>query len=167
VSVLSITIYGCQNQPVKSIPPRQTKAYSYFEISFLGGWTGSMCFRADSTDIYFFPLMYPRQLEDSIKYGILPDSMQQLISKTIRLLKDSSVKSSGRNLCDDCSAVQLLAVTGKDSIKLFQMGDIFPPVLNLVNQLESLQSQGHHQQLRAFIRLSTAADLVPPPPPVK
>jgi hypothetical protein len=157
--------YSCSNNRVMPDMPPSQKQFSYFEMSYRGGWLGGFSFCLDSNRQFFSPALYPIHSNDSIKYGTLPDTLQQKIDALIVLLEKDTTLHSRYNPCDDCSSVAIKVATLKDTIRLFQTGDISAPVWAIINQLDSFLLQPHRKYCFSFLYLETAEKVAPPSPP--
>lgn len=139
-------------------------SFTYFEISYRGGWIGGFSFHVDSNKVFIAPSIWG-QLVDSVGYGLLPDSICSLIDTGLfRIRNDKSIMST-KNGCDDCDLVAIRAVAGKDSIKLFQAGHISEPVYKLIDTLNQFLKEKKYNYYNIFTALETARDIAPPLPP--
>jgi hypothetical protein len=129
--------------------------YTTFEIGFLNSQHKGLSFWTDSNKIYFSPQA------DKVKYGLLEDSIIQLINKVVlEITSDTSIKSK-ENPCDRCSLLSLKTVVGVDTISIFQKGDIDQVFLPLIRTLEKFIDNANHSTFIGTIFLKTT----PPPPP--
>jgi hypothetical protein len=162
---LMMILYGCKEQKTEKKETHQKTQFSSFEISYRGGWFGGLSFRVDSNMIFFSPPVYPQGGEDSVKYGIVPDSIIQSINMVIaKIQNDTSIKS-GVNRCHDCPVMSLQSVIHTDTIQVFQSEEISKPIIDLLNQLEIFIDSSAHKSLNALLILETAKRISSPPPP--
>jgi hypothetical protein len=130
-----VIMYGCKERNTGNKETHLKTQFSSFEISYRGGWFGGLSFRVDSNLIFFSPPLYPHGAEDSVKYGIVPDSIIQSIKIVIaKIQNDTSIKS-GTNGCHDCPVMSLRSVIHTDTIQVIQSGEISKPIIDLLNQL--------------------------------
>src|SRR6266496_4874180 len=104
----------------KKIGNKPSINFTRFQVGYSNGWTKSFAFKVDSNGI-FFAL---KRNDKSIKYGLVPDSILQLIEATLLKTISSKTASSTNNICQDCSTIILEAIDGKDSIFVHQNGNI-------------------------------------------
>ena len=137
--------------------------FDSFEIGYANGWTKGFSFRADSNGIFFSP-----NGNDSLRYGILPDSIIQLIDKTLsKVVKDTSIKSKDRN-CVDCSDLAMLSIIKGDTIFIRQAGDIDSVFWPVIKTLETFIDSGNYAKIKGNLFLeSQKVAFAPPPPPPK
>src|SRR3954466_11173139 len=95
---LLITILNCSCSEKKAIINR-TKAFESFEISYKDGWTRSFSLFTDSSKVYFSP-----QKWDSTFYGILPDSIFEVLNTTALKIVSNKLKPQKTN-CFDCPVI--------------------------------------------------------------
>jgi hypothetical protein len=139
-------------------------SFTSFEMSFRGGWVGGFSFRVDSNKVFIAPSIWA-QLLDSVGYGLLPDSICNLIDTGLFKIRNDKSIASTKNLCDDCDQVSIRAVDGNDSIKLFQMGKISEPVYKLIDGLHQFLKAKKYNYYNMFTSLETAREIAPPLPP--
>jgi hypothetical protein len=145
----------------KKIATRLSINFTRFQLGYSNGWTKSVAFRVDSNRI-FFAL---KRNDKSIKYGLVPDSILQLIEATLSKTISRKIVSSTNNICEDCSTIILEAIEGRDSILIQQNGNIdriFWPIITalqpfIASELHSTFDPNLLQQLQAMFS--------PPPPP--
>jgi hypothetical protein len=118
----NIAFCGCKNKhDTSSSPKHASKSFISFEITYSNGWTPGFTTLIDSNNIYFSPIN-----SDSVHYGLLPDSIFQLVdSAALNIQNDTTIKSGELN-CNDCTIVAIKVETGFDTIKYFKAGSIHP-----------------------------------------
>ena len=114
----------------------------------------------DSNGIYFVP-----QAIDSIRYGVLPDSILNHVDIVLKKIKSDSAIKSNYDYCYDCPQVSILASSAGDSIKLFQAGEISKPVRDLISKLEFFLEQTKGSYIKGLIEMRTTGEVAPPAPP--
>ncbi len=157
LAVSLLMIYGCVNNQKQAVEPKVRKAsFDYFELSYFNGSGVSLSFRVDSNRIFFLPTHW-----DSLKYGILPDSIFYSIDTTVYLLQNNTITKSINKFCHDCPSLALNVKTGQDTIKVFQDGRIDKRLWKVVKQLEFFADSVGHNYTSAFMRLETMEKLIP------
>jgi hypothetical protein len=156
---------ACSNRQVLPGGKAAEKQFSYFEMSYRGGWIGGFSFCLDSNRQFFSPSLYLIHPGDSIKYGVLPDTLQQKIDTLVALLEKDTALHSRYHPCDDCSSVAIKVATPGDTIRVFQTGEISAPLLAVILELDSFLLRPHQKHAPAPMYLETAEKVAPPPPP--
>jgi hypothetical protein len=99
--------------------PNYPKNFISLEISYTDGWTKAISFLVDSNGVFFSPAT-----SDSIKYGILPDSVFEVINTSLaKVINDSAVTSKDDG-CVDCSVLAMKMITKIDTLNIHQVGEI-------------------------------------------
>jgi hypothetical protein len=140
---------------------RSRARYKRFEISYASGWTKDFSFWTDSTKVFLSPFGI-----DSMKYGILTDSIIRLIDTTLpELFSDTTIKSENRR-CSDCSVVDLYGITGKDTISIYQAGAISGHLWPIIQTIRYLIDSIQHEKVHSILFLRTQEAISPPLPPI-
>jgi hypothetical protein len=165
-SSLLLTLSCCQSHDSNNLKLSNKENFSYFEISYKGGWSGGLSFFTDTNGIFFFPPIYPQVSGDKIKYGILPDSISQTIGTTIPIIKKLHSLNPDSLYCYDCDQVSIKLIKNNDTTKLYQAGAIDSTVWNLIERLEVFRKNEKSSLLNAlYFYLETAKDVSSPMPP--
>jgi hypothetical protein len=160
-AVFILSVAACTSSQKKTSNQTDEKKFSYFEISYRGGWFGGLSFFTDNNKIYFFTQISPQNITDKIKYGILPDSITKSIDSTLWLLKKEKLNSIS---CNDCPSVSIKTITGSDTTNSFQTGEINVNIRKLITQLEVFRDSSAHSSFNSLMILETARQIAPPPP---
>ncbi len=152
---------SCSEKKVERIPKYN---FTSFEISSFDGATKLFSFSVDTSKIFI-----ARTKGDSLKFGILPDSIFQVINrKAAQLFQDKSVKSN-QNDCYNCPIVSVLSVYKSDTVRILQKGIrndklFFPIIESLEKYLDSnkIYRAIKYDGMECF---ETMTKLIPPPPP--
>jgi hypothetical protein len=132
-----------------------------FEIGYTNGGRDNFSFWTDSNYIFFSP-----QKSDSIKYGILPDSILRIIDTAlIKMISDPRIKSKDDG-CQDCSIVALRAITGTDTISIRQVGNIDIRLGPVISTLQNFIDSNSHPTMHAIVFLETQKAVSYPVPPL-
>ena len=111
-----ILLTGCTKHEFVVKKQIKTRHFDYFELSYHGGWLGKLQFCVDSNHIYFSGNPGADFL-DTIKYGILPDSIVKYIDTIVeKITKDTTIKSN-HTYCHDCDNISIIIVRGQDTTK--------------------------------------------------
>lgn len=157
---------SCSNET-----PKQKEIFNFttYELSFSDGWSTRFSFSIDTSKVYLASYKF-----DTLKYGILPDSIFKIINKNaFQLFNDTTIKNKNKK-CYDCSEISVLAILKGDTVGVVQKGDVsdtvfFPVVYSIYNYLETSKSSWKwypfpHSQLL----FETSKSIMPPlPPPVQ
>jgi hypothetical protein len=139
----------------------------YFELSYLGGWQGSLSFCVDSNRIFFFPRLLQSIEGNTTKYGLLPDSVYNHINSVISHLKLIHSQDPDSLYCYDCSEVSIKTINGTDTMRLFLAGDIDSVTWDLIRRLEKYEKDSKSKELTtAYFFLETQRDLIKMPPKI-
>lgn len=158
------TILFCSCSDNKAI--RKTPIYNFttYELSFFDGWSKRFSFSIDTSKVYLTAYK-----GDTLRYGILPDSVFEIINKNAFLLFNDKPTTNKNKECNDCSEISILATFKNDTVRLLQKGDIsdrvfFPVVEAINNYLETSRSSW---KLNPFPQLlfETIDSILPPVPP--
>jgi hypothetical protein len=140
---------------------KNTMKFKSFEIGYTNGWTHEFSFWMDSNKIFLSPQKF-----DTIKYGILPDSISRLIDTTLlKIISDTTVKSKDDG-CEDCAIIALQAIIGTDTISIHQIGDIDKRLWPVIRTLQYFVDSNNHPTMHAILFLETQKAVFPPPPPL-
>jgi hypothetical protein len=164
--LLTVFIISCSNKPSK---PKETFNFTTYELSFFDGWSNRFSFSIDTSKVYLAAYK-----ADTLRYGILPDSVFEIIKKNAFLLFNDSSIANKNSECLDCSEISILTTLNDDTVRLFQKGDVsdrvfFPVAEAINNYLETSRSSWKlypfpHSQLL----FETSKSISPPlPPPVQ
>lgn len=157
VLCLIILVYSCFN---KKEPLKNLKKFRSFEIGYSNGWTRGFSVWVDSNKIFFSP-----QTIDTVKYGVLPDSIFQLIKTTfLKITGDTTIKSKDRG-CVDCSILGIQTVIGNDTITIRQVGDINNLFWPVIKTLQTFVDSSSLSKLHATLFLESQKIAFPPPMP--
>ena len=161
--LLTVLVISCSNKPPKQ---KQIFNFTTYELSFFDGWSTRFSFSIDTSKVYLASYKF-----DTLKYGILPDSLFQIINKNAFLLfNDTTIRNKNKR-CYDCSEISVLITLKGDTIGVVQKGDVsdtvfFPVVYAIYNYLETSRSSWKlypfsHSQLL----FETSKSILPPLPP--
>ena len=157
--ILTILICNCSDK-VQSA--KVLTDFQYFEISFSDGWAKRFSFTVDSNKIYFSP-----QQSYITYYGILPDTIYQIINTTVlRVRSDSTIKSKDKG-CVDCPVIAVKIVSKNDTIRISQAGDLSNIFFSLLKSLETFINSGRHQSIQSVLLLETKSIVTPQPPKIE
>ncbi|MBL7748219.1 MAG: hypothetical protein JNM19_12360 [Chitinophagaceae bacterium] len=163
--LIATFLYSCKQESNSTIQPDK-KGFSWFELSYKGGWTGQLSFCVDSNRIFFFPSLTKQIDGETVKYGLLPDSIFKKVDTLTWELKSIPSLNPDSNYCDDCAEVSIMAITGIDTIRVFMEGNINDRTRRLIEQLEAYKkSSTLHQLAVAYFYLATMKDVLSPLPP--
>jgi hypothetical protein len=166
-AMLTCLSFGCTGKQAEVKMPVPKKSFGYFEISYHGGWQGGFSFTADSNKNFTSPGLFVPIGLDTIKYGILPDSIFYSLNKFAQFIqKDTAIRST-YNYCDDCSSVAIKTIVEKDTFRIFQVDEISKPVWQLIEKLDAFINHTKHTYKLAALHLETAKQVASPPPPPK
>ena len=133
-------------------------------MSFFDGWSKRFSFSLDTSKVYLAAYK-----ADTLRYGILPDSVFEVINKNALVLFTDKTITNKNKECNDCSEISILATFKNDTVRLLQKGDIsdrvfFPVVEAINNYLETSRS---NWKLNRFPQLlfETIDSILPPLPP--
>lgn len=144
---LTLFIYACSN---KNETAKTSIRFTSFEIGYTNGWTRGISFWVDSNKIFFAPQEF-----DSVKYGLLPDSIIQLIDTTLlKIISDTAIKSKDDG-CVDCSIVALHAVIDDDTISIHQIGGIDKVFLPVIKTLQYFIDSTSHSTIHSVLFLES------------
>ena len=161
----TIYIFSCStNKPKKKI---QTYNFTTYELSFYDGWCNRFSFSVDTSKVYLAAYK-----ADTLRYGLLPDSVFEIINKNAFLLFSDKTITNKNKECWDCSEISILATLKNDTVRLLQKGDVsdrvfFPLVDAIYKYLETSRSSW---KLNPFpqILFETIKPILPPlPAPVR
>ncbi len=163
--LIATFLYSCKQENSSNTPPDK-KGFSWFELSYKGGWMGELSFCVDSNRIFFFPSLIKQTDGETVKYGLLPDSIFKKVDTLTRQLKSIRSLNPDSNYCDDCAEVSIMAITRTDTTRVFMAGDINDRTGKLIEQLEAYKkSSTLHQLAVTYFYLATMKDVLPPIPP--
>ncbi len=89
---------SCSNET-----PKQKEIFNFttYELSFSDGWSTRFSFSIDTSKVYLASYKF-----DTLKYGILPDSIFKIINKNaFQLFNDTTIKNKNKK-CYDCSEIR-------------------------------------------------------------
>ena len=111
--LLVIFISSCSNH--RSLKNVDTPfKFTTYEVSFTNGWSDRFSFSVDTSKVFLAAYRF-----DTLRYGILPDSIFEIINKNaFTLLNDKSITNTNQE-CYDCSSISVLV--SQDSIFLPNM----------------------------------------------
>jgi hypothetical protein len=152
---LILFIYACSN---KNETAKTSIRFTSFEIGYTNGWTRGISFWVDSNKIFLAP-----QMLDTVKYGLLPDSIIQLIDTTLfKIIADTTIKSKDGG-CVDCSIIGIHAVIGDDTISIHQVGNIDKVFLPLIKTLQYFLDSTNHSTIHSVLFLESQKIAFAPP----
>ena len=132
-----------------------SQSFIRFEMTYSNGWTPGFTTLIDSNRIYFSPIN-----SDSVHYGLLPDSIFQLVdSAALNIQSDTTIKSGQLN-CDDCTIVAIKVETGKDTIRYFKAGSIHPKLGKAVAMLAAFNQSLFANKIPSKLQFDTRLDAV-------
>jgi hypothetical protein len=146
ISLLLLVLYSCTpKEEVREVRPVN---FESLNIDFTNGWAEGFIFRLDSVGIYF---SRPFSLETAY-YGLLPDSIFDEVNENIlKILNDSTVKSSREGTCADCPALLLEFISDGKTHSIRQEGQYIDSLVwSVVEPLWEFSDSGKHQQLNLF-----------------
>ena len=151
---LAFFISGCTNNNDKA---RTSIKFTSFEIGYTNGWTRGISFWVDSNRIFFAP-----QESDKVKYGLLPDSLNQLINETLtNIFLDTTIKSKDDG-CVDCEDLGIRAVVGSDTLYIRQVGKLDKIFLPFLKKLEYFIESSNHSTIHSVLFLESQKIAFPP-----
>ena len=158
IIALALFLSNCTHKKESS---KNITGFRSFEIGYTNGWTDNFSFWTGSNYIFFSP-----QKSDSIKYGILPDSILRIIDTAlIKMISDPAIKSKDDE-CQDCPIVALRALTGTDTISIRQVGHIDTRLWPVISTLQNFIDSNSHPTMHAIVFLETQKAVSYPVPPV-
>lgn len=159
VLVMMTVICGCSDRTTNQ---NGNANFKTFEISYTNGATTSFTFSVDTNKIYFLT-----GRADTTYYGLLPEEIVNLIDTTaLQITHNTNIKSNDLD-CYDCSMVATKIVTGKDTIRINQAGQIDSLFFPVIETLQNFISNGHHQKIQAILLLETESVIIPSPNSIK
>ena len=163
--LLTVFAISCSDRPSK---PKETFNFTTYELSFFDGWSRRFSISIDTSKVYLATYK-----ADTLKYGILPDSVFDIINKNALLLfNDSTIRNKNRE-CFDCSEISILATLKGDSVRLLQKGDVSERFFFIVEVINNyLETSRSSWKLYPFpysqLLFETSKSILPPlPPPVQ
>jgi hypothetical protein len=107
--------------------------FTSYEVSYHGELGTRFSFSVDTSKVF---LAVTRA--DTLRYGILPDSVFEIINNNaFRLFNDKSIKNED-NGCDDCPEVSILVTFKNDTVRLVQQrivsDSILYPVIRAIDK---------------------------------
>jgi hypothetical protein len=156
--LLTIAFYSCSD---KSPATKHTPTFKSFEISYTNGWTRGFSFIVDTNKIFFSPQRF-----DTTYYGILPDSICDMLDTTLlKIRSNQNIKSKDEG-CVDCSVLGIKIISSGDTTRINQTGDLDNIFYPIIKSLQRFIDNNKHQTIQAVIRLDTKSVVTPPPPKV-
>jgi hypothetical protein len=148
--------FSCKNkQNTFSSSKHPDKSFISFEITYSNGWTPGFTTLIDSNKIYFSPIN-----SDSLHYGVLPDSIFQLVDSAAFIIQNDTTIKSGELNCDDCTIVAIKVETGRDTIKYFKAGSIHPKLGKAVAILAAFNRSLFGRIIPSKLQFETRLDAV-------
>src|SRR5690242_14830862 len=164
--LLTVPAISCSN---KSPKPDETFNFTTYEVSFSDGWSTRFSFSIDTSKVYLASYKF-----DTLRYGILPDSVFKIINKNAFLLFNDTTITNKNKECYDCSKISVLATLKGDSVSVVQKGYVsdtifFPVVYAIYNYLEMSRSSWKWYPFpHSPLLFETSKSIMPPlPPPVQ
>jgi hypothetical protein len=164
---LLATIFLCScsaKKPIKKIEPYN---FTTYELSFFDGWSTRFSISIDTSKVYLAAYK-----ADTLRYGILPDSVFKIINENAFLLFNDKTITNKNRECWDCSEISILATFQDDTVRLLQKGDVsdrvFFPLIEAINKY--LETSRSSWKLNPFpqVLFETVKPILPPlPPPVE
>jgi len=134
---LLIFINSNCSEKYKSAQPSPN--FKSFEISYADDRGKHFSFMVGADKIYISPIGF-----EGAKYGILPDSLYNLINSSfLKIHYDKTIKSKDDS-CEDCDIVAIEAITSNDTVIINQTGDINKDVLNIAFAIRSFLDSNRH-----------------------
>ena len=159
--ILLLTTVFCRCSEKKQIVSNSA-TFTSFEISYTNGWGKGFSFIFDSNKIFFSP-----QHWDTTYYGILPDTIFNLLDTTfLRIRNDDNIKSKDGG-CVDCSVLAIKIISGGDTTRINQTGyldNLFSPV---IKSLQRFIDSSEHNKIQAIVLLDTKLIISPRPPKIE
>jgi hypothetical protein len=157
IILLSTLMISCTERPKsKSV----SKNFTTLEISFSDGWGNASSFLIDSNKMYFSPSTL-----DSVRYGILPDSVFNVINTSILKIVDDTTVNSKDDGCVDCSLLAMKAIIKGDTLKIYQVGVISNILSHISESLQTFIRKSDHSVIHSVLFLETQKAVSPPPSP--
>ena len=152
----TIATFSCKNkQSTFSLSKHTAKSFIRFEMTYSNGWTPGFTTLIDSNRIYFSPIK-----SDSVHYGLLPDSIFQLVDSVAVIIQNDTTIKSGELNCDDCTIVAIKVETGKDTIRYFKAGSIHPKLGKAVAMLAAFNRSLFGNKIPSKLQFDTRLDAV-------
>lgn len=154
--LLVLLLWGCFKKENKVVQHFKQKHFTTFEISYMSGWIGQFSFLVDSDKIYISPAS-----SGEIRYGILPDSIFNIIDSTfLMIMKDSSLRSNLIENCIDCSETAIKIVSKNDTIRIHQKGQNSAALGPLINTIELFLDSGRHRSINNYPQYLETSELL-------
>jgi hypothetical protein len=146
-------------------PVKATSHFSYFELSYHSGWGAKgISFIVDSSRIFILPQFLQSIDGNNVTYGLLPDSIYQTIDTIAREIKNYRSQDPDSIYCYDCDEISVMIVNNKDTVRLYQAGDIAPILYRAIDSMKALKDRnGFNQFTVAYFFLETQTDVIEPP----
>jgi hypothetical protein len=165
--IIPVVLASCSEQSGYKVhepankPASKKAQFNSFEISYSNGWFGKFSLMVDSNKIFVSPGHW-----DTAYYGLLPDSLFNLVEKTVTDITNKSIIPSDDGCISDCTVAAIKMVVGTDTTRITQHGELSPKLYRLINPLEAFLKTGRLQTMRSVVILETEAVISPPPPRV-
>ncbi len=162
ILVCSMLIGSCKSGTQKKESVKPHSPFSYFELSYYSGWTGSFSFSVDSDTLARFS-----KRADSVYYGRLPDSLFEQAQILADSVLGSRVNRKDSLRCEDCSILAVMVKNGTDSIMHIYA---HPYPEKWERFMEACRNWRKESQLPVryeFWFAQTAAAIIPMPPSIK
>ena len=157
LALFAIFTLSCKDKP----KPKHPKNFISLEISYTDGWTTALSFLVDSNGVFFSPAT-----SDSIKYGILPDSILEIINASLLEIRNDKTIKSKDDGCLDCPVLAVKAIILNDTLNVHQVGEISPRLWALMQTLKEFVGKPGYSRLHSVLFLQTREVVSAPPSPL-
>ena len=158
----TILICSCIDNKLK--PKTDTYNFTTYELSFFDGWSTRLSISVDTSKVFLAAYK-----ADTLRYGILPDSVFKILNMNALLLFNDKTITNKNKECWDCSEISILATFKNDTVRLLQKGDIsdrvFFPLIEVIQKY--LETSRSSWKLHPFPQLffETVKPILAPLPP--
>ncbi len=138
--------------------------FTTYEISFTDGWSTRVSFSVDTSKVFLASYKV-----DTLLYGILPDSLFEIINNNaFTLFHDKSIVSINKE-CYDCPSLSILVTFSKDTVRILQKGEvsdsIFSPITDIIYKfLRSTKNNSSKRIPFSQLLFETMQPIMPPHP---
>ncbi|MBL0333987.1 MAG: hypothetical protein IPP73_01245 [Chitinophagaceae bacterium] len=140
---------------------RHKTPFSYFELSYYSGWTGSFSFSVDADTMARFS-----KRPDSVYYGRLPDSLFDQVQTLADSVLGSRENRKDSLNCDDCSILAVMVKNETDSIMHMYAHPYPEKWERFMSACRDWQKDSRLPIRYEFWFAETAAAIIPMPPSI-
>lgn len=155
-----IFIASCHTSK-KDYKPAQ-RNFSYFELNYHDPLRRFQ-FCTDSNRIFFIPQGLPVMEGNTVKYGLLPDSIYNSLNGAVPAIKKIHSLNPDSTYCYDCPEIAVVLVSQKDTVKIYQAGNIDSTFYSLINKLDKINKDSSYNNFKAiYFQLETYSMVIKP-----